>query len=124
MTRPGPLAILLRGALGLCPHCGRRSIFKGLYAAHERCPHCGLPLEDKPGEFTGTAYINAGLTGLVGVIFGVLMVLAFPGINLIFLTGLGVVVILLSATLLHRPIKGIWVAVLYASQAIEPPESR
>jgi uncharacterized protein (DUF983 family) len=120
---PSPAIIFSRGVMGICPHCGQRSVFKGMYAAYVACPNCSLPLEDKPGEFTGAAYFNAGFTGLLSVLLGVVLVLAFPDLSLVVIGLLGIPIILVIATLLHRPIKGLWIATLYYSEALKPPEA-
>src|SRR5688500_10288158 len=96
--------IFLRGLFGRCLHCGKGRIFSGIYAIHPECSVCGLRFANMPGDFTGAAYINSALTGAIAVAFGVLAVF-FTDISVFTLMLLGIPLILLTATLFHKPIR-------------------
>jgi uncharacterized protein (DUF983 family) len=66
---------LLGRALRLrCPLCGEGRLFRGWFAMHPQCPHCGASLEREPGFYLGSIYINYGLTALlVAVVYPVLL---------------------------------------------------
>jgi len=58
--------ILLGRALRLrCPLCGAGQLFRGWFAMHKQCPHCGAPFEREPGFYLGSIYINYGITALI-----------------------------------------------------------
>jgi len=118
---PSLLVILLRGIFGFCPHCGKHRMFKSLILLHERCPNCGLRFEDRPGDFTGTAYLNTVATGAVAVVIGSLLLL-FTDVSVPVLLGVGTLVVIATALVLHQPIKGVWIALMYYTEAIKPPE--
>lgn len=120
---PSLLVLLLRGIFGFCPHCGRHRMFRTLILLHDQCPNCGLRFEDRPGDFTGTAYINTVVTGAITAVIGVLVVL-FTDVAMPVLLGLGTVLVVLIAVLLHQPIKGTWIALMYYTEAIKPPDQQ
>jgi uncharacterized protein (DUF983 family) len=51
-----------------CPACGIGRLFRGWFAMHERCSHCGLKFVREPGFFLGSIYFNYGLTTLLVMI--------------------------------------------------------
>src|SRR5215471_19264363 len=58
--------VLFRRAIRLrCPLCGQGRLFRGWFAMHKQCPHCGVLFEREPGFFLGSIYINYGLTALI-----------------------------------------------------------
>jgi len=48
-----------------CPLCGQGKLFRGWFAMHPCCPHCGISFEREPGFYLGSIYINYGLTALI-----------------------------------------------------------
>jgi len=49
-----------------CPVCGRRGIVRGLLRLHERCPHCGQPVDRaEEGYFLGALLLNLVVAELV-----------------------------------------------------------
>jgi len=54
--------ITWRGLRLRCPHCGEGKLFRGWFAMHDRCEHCGFLFGHEPGFFLGSIYINYGLT--------------------------------------------------------------
>ena len=119
--QPSLVQLIFKGVLGYCPHCGKVRIFKGIYAVYERCPNCNTPLEDKPGDFTGAAYINSLLTGIVAVTLGVIGVL-FTDLPVGILTAIAIPILWIVATIFHWPIKGVWVAITYYLAQIDAQE--
>lgn len=98
---------------GRCPRCGVGPLFRGVYAVHPRCPHCDLPLNTRPGEFTGAAYLNTGLSGIIGAVAAVaLLSLTDWPTTLSF--GLTVAITLLAALALQRPLRALWAAMVWA----------
>ena len=61
-----------------CPVCGQGQLFRGWFAMHKQCSHCGAKFEREPGFFLGSIYINYGLTALIVAI--AYPVLLFRGI--------------------------------------------
>ena len=60
--------ILLRSCRLRCPRCGRGRLFRGFFAMHPDCGHCGLNFFREPGFYLGSIYVNYGLTaGIVTV---------------------------------------------------------
>src|SRR2546421_8802517 len=48
-----------------CPACGKGRMFRGWFAMHQACEHCGLKFLREPGYFLGSIYFNYGLTTLL-----------------------------------------------------------
>lgn len=57
-----------------CPKCKTGAVFFGQFAAHRRCPHCGLLFAREPGYFLGALYFGYGLGTLL---LGALLFLAW-----------------------------------------------
>ncbi len=116
-----PVLMGLRGFFGVCPNCGKARIFRGVYALHDQCPHCAIPFERMVGDFTGAAYINVVATSTLTVLVALLL-LVVTEIPLAVIMIAGIPATFLVATLFHRPIKGVWVAVLVYMDYIEKEE--
>ena len=118
---PPATVIFLRGLFGYCPNCGQRRMFQGIYALHDHCPHCRLQFENRPGDFTGTAYLNSGISGFISVMIGVaaLLLTEFSATTIIAAL---LPVSVLIASLLHQPIKGLWIALMFFTEAIRPSD--
>ena len=43
---------------GRCPWCRRGRIFRGTFAMHPSCPHCGVRFGNEPGYFVGAMYFS------------------------------------------------------------------
>jgi uncharacterized protein (DUF983 family) len=90
-----------------CPLCGRGSLFKGLFAMHETCPHCGVKFEREPGFFLGSIYINYGITAVVTTI--TYMVLMFSNWrSSLEQMGVAVAIAIILPILLHRHARALW----------------
>lgn len=111
----------IRGLFSLCPNCGKSGLFKGLYALHSQCPTCGVPFERMVGDFTGAAYVNVVATSVITVLVA-LALLIVTEIPLAIIMIAGVPATVIVATILHRPIKGVWVAILVYMDFIEKEE--
>lgn len=48
-----------------CPACGGGRLFKGWFAMHEACSHCGLSFAREQGFYLGSIYMNYGATVIV-----------------------------------------------------------
>src|SRR5574341_1405471 len=99
------IIVFVRGLLGYCPNCGQRRMFRGIYALHDCCPACGMQFENKPGDFTGAAYLSSGIAGFIGVMLGLGGGL-LTDYSVFAILSAAVPVVIIVATLLHRPIKG------------------
>ncbi len=106
-----PIVMYLRGLMGRCPNCGKAGIFNGLYALHKECPVCHTPFERMVGDFTGAAYVNVVATSFIMVLVSLILILT-TDISLVVLMLAGIPLIVILATILHKPIKGLWVATL------------
>ena len=62
------LRLLGRGLRLRCPRCGARTLFRSVFAMHERCRVCDFRFEREQGYFVGAMYINYGVTVLVIVV--------------------------------------------------------
>lgn len=60
--------IFFRSVRLRCPACGKSKLFRGWFAMHPACEHCGLTYQREPGYFLGSIYFNYGLTTLIVVI--------------------------------------------------------
>lgn len=90
-----------------CPLCGQGQLFKGLFATHENCPHCGVKFEREPGFFLGSIYINYGITAVVtSVLYLALMFCKWR--SDIEQMGVTVAVAILLPILLHRHARSLW----------------
>lgn len=114
--------MILRGLVGSCPNCGKAGIFKGLYALHKECPNCHTPFERMVGDFTGAAYVNVVATSAIVVLVSMVLV-ATMEIPLAVLLLAGIPIIVILATILHKPIKGVWVAILVYIDQMERENS-
>lgn len=74
MSQVGPTAGLSRSRLWAvirqrCPRCFQGRVFKGMFAMHETCPHCGLKFFREQGYFLGAMYYAYGMGAiLLGII--------------------------------------------------------
>jgi uncharacterized protein (DUF983 family) len=69
-----PTVKLLRALRLRCPRCGQGRLFKGLFAMHDSCPHCGLDFIREQGFYLGSIYINYGITALgTGGLYAILV---------------------------------------------------
>ncbi|MCC5805608.1 MAG: DUF983 domain-containing protein [Opitutales bacterium] len=106
--------ILRRSLRHRCPRCDRPSVFKSAFRLHERCPHCGLPLEMEDGWSYGAVPLNYTFACVVWVLpvalltlFGLLSVKTAVIVAL-----LGVLVV---PVLTFRLTKALWVGIYYAA---------
>jgi uncharacterized protein (DUF983 family) len=63
--RPGFLRLIARGLMLRCPACGQTKVFRGWFAMHEACSHCGRQFQRGPGYFLGSIYVNYAVTGAI-----------------------------------------------------------
>jgi uncharacterized protein (DUF983 family) len=103
---------MLRGAAGTCPACGNAALFCRFVDVHEACSSCNLPLyhhraDDLP------AYLNILLVGhiVVGLMVAVMLLDLF---SMWTLMGITVVLSVISAIALMRPLKGIVIGAQWA----------
>lgn len=105
------LIAYLRGATGLCPHCGKGPMFRGLILTHDHCSHCGLQFEGKPGDFTGASVLSYSVTSAIALAFGLAAVVLteWPLMTIILI---GFALIFVLSIITYRPLKGLWIAFL------------
>jgi uncharacterized protein (DUF983 family) len=112
-----PQSPFLAGLLGRCPRCGKGRLFQGFLALRPRCEHCSLDFSfadsaDAPAFFVMffSGFIVAGSALAVEMLYSppywVHAVLWTP-------------LILLTALLPLRPIKGLLIALQYHHKAAE-----
>jgi uncharacterized protein (DUF983 family) len=65
---PSTPTLLIRGLRLRCPACGQANIFRGWFAMHEACPHCGRRFDRGPGYLLGSIYFNYGVTALLVIV--------------------------------------------------------
>lgn len=105
------------GPYGRCPRCGEGHIFHGFLTLRDRCEVCGLKY-DFADPADGPAVFVQLFACVPGVIFIVMLeILVRPGLWVHL--AVGVPVLILTAVLPLRPIKGWLVAAQYVNQAQE-----
>ena len=116
-----PLAVLQAlscGLLLICPVCRQGRMSGSLFRLRERCPRCGVVFERDPGEMTGGMAINMVVSSILGVALAIYLAffttLSIPALAAI----LGAVTVGFGL-LFHRHARGLWVAFLYLSGAID-----
>lgn len=74
-----PSRMILRGAMGRCPVCGQRRLFRRWFSMLERCPTCSLRFERVEGHWIGAIGINTTvvLAAMLGVLMAVTLI-SFP----------------------------------------------
>ena len=114
ISAPSPI---VNGLLGRCPACGKGPLFQGFLSLRPRCEHCGLDFSfadsaDAPAFFVMffSGFIVAGSALVVEVLYSppywVHAVLWVP-------------LILITALLPLRPLKGLMIGVQYHHKAAE-----
>ena len=118
MTQPHvPSSPIVNGLLGRCPACGKGRLFQGFLSLRQRCEHCGLDFSfadsaDAPAFFVMffSGFIVAGSALAVEVLYSppywVHAVLWGP-------------LILITALLPLRPLKGLMIGLQYHHKAAE-----
>lgn len=113
-------AMLLAGARGRCPRCGRGHLFTGLLTVAERCPVCGLGFA---GHDSGDGPAVFGIFILGFVIVGVaawLEVVWEPPLWLHALVWIPLTIV--GAVGLLKPLKGMTIAAQYRFRSVEERE--
>lgn len=111
--------MLLSGARGRCPRCGKGPLFAGFLAIAERCPACGLGLSghdtgDGPAVFA-IFILGFGVAGLA------VLVEYWLSPPLWLHAALWLPLTLVGAIALLRPLKGLTVALQYRFRAVDQP---
>ncbi|MCA1670196.1 MAG: DUF983 domain-containing protein, partial [Thermomicrobia bacterium] len=81
-----------------------------------RCPACGFPFEREPGYWTNAVTLNLMTTGSLAVLLSV--PLAYSGLPVVLVVGLGVSFAALFPLLIFRHSKALWLAL---DLRIRPP---
>ncbi len=105
-------ASLLRGMRGLCPNCGTGRLFERGLKTHDACHSCGEPLHHHRADDL-PAYLNIFIVGhlVVGL---TVVAMDFKILGMWSLMFLAIVLALLLAFLLMRPLKGMVVGSQWA----------
>lgn len=105
------------GALGRCPRCGEGHIFIGFLTVRDHCERCGLNYSfADPAD--GPAVFVQLFACVPGVVFMVMLeIIARPGLWVHL--AVGVPVLMLTAVLPLRPIKGWLIAAQFTTRAQE-----
>lgn len=100
-NNPGLLMAMLKHK---CPKCRKGSMFKyknsqlnrNLFAANERCPHCGIKFEIEPGFFYGAMYISYAMSVAIILTTGfILYILGDPGVWVYIGTNITILILLM-----------------------------
>ncbi|MDE2356205.1 MAG: DUF983 domain-containing protein [Alphaproteobacteria bacterium] len=103
---------MLRGARGLCPHCGTGALFYRYLKVSPTCPVCSLDLDQYPSD-DGPAYFTILLVG--HLVIAPLLLFPFIWRNSAWIVVPGALIPLAGLTLLVLPrVKGAVVGLLYA----------
>lgn len=105
------------GAMGRCPRCGEGHIFTGFLTVRDHCEVCGLDYSfADPAD--GPAVFVQLFACVPGVIFIVMLeIMARPGLWVHL--AVGIPVLILTAILPLRPIKGWLIAAQFTTRAQE-----
>lgn len=104
-----------RGLRARCPMCGTGGLFRGWLTIAERCPTCGLKLEQDDAAFLGSMSLNYGFAGIVFFVFlTVWLILTLPDVEVLPLTVASMVVIAASLVVFFRISKTTWSALSLA----------
>ena len=100
---------LRRGVLVRCPVCGERKLFSRVFSMTEDCPRCGLHFERLEGHWLGALAVNTMVTfGIMFVVLGVTMVVAYPEFPIATMLLAVLPVPLVAPLLLFRPSRTFW----------------
>ena len=114
LTRDWPLAFshLWPSVVGLrCPACTEGKLFKSFFMLRETCERCGVRFERDPGSYIVSMVLSYFIVAIIMVLTGLFLVLRygfFGGLTWL-LVGLGCALIFL----LHRPVKGLYMWLLW-----------
>ncbi|MFP4282071.1 MAG: DUF983 domain-containing protein [Verrucomicrobiota bacterium] len=115
--RPAPTVdrwtALRRGTSGRCPRCAAPDLFRSPYRLHERCPHCGLPLEMEDGWSYGSVPLAYALACVVWVLPVVLLAL-FGVLGPLTAGAVGVAGVVILPIVTFRFTKKLWTGLYYA----------
>lgn len=116
---PSTPRVLLNGALGRCPRCGKGRLFEGFLQVAEDCQICGLNFS---GHDAGDGPAVAGIFvlgfGITGLAWGLERWLEPP---LWVHAVLWIPITVVGAIVLLRPLKGLTIAVQYRVRSVEEP---
>lgn len=104
---------LIRGIRGACPACEGKSLFRTKYRLHDKCPDCGLPLEQEDGWSLGAVPLNYGITCIFWVLpIATLLLLGIIGIEMALISaGIGTLII---PVVTYRFSKTLWTGIYYS----------
>ena len=105
--------ILTRGAMGRCPRCRSKDLFKTWFRLHSACPDCNLPIEKEDGWSLGAIPLNYAITCLFWVLpAGLALLLGWISLkSALIVAGSGCVFI---PFLTYRFSKTLWTGIYYA----------
>lgn len=115
ITSARALTILARGMVsGTCPNCGQRSMFRGFYELHERCPHCGVRHEIAEGSWLGGVAIGYAFGALFATILTLIELTSHPLREAGLPPTWTIAALSIPVTVLaYRPAKGLWFSLMY-----------
>lgn len=120
---PGKMKMFLRGLTRACPACGERRLFRWGLAMVEDCPRCRLHFERIEGHWLGAVGMNTIVTfGLLFIVMGVSLYLAYPDFALLPLLGVNIGVALFVPLLFHGSSRTTWTAIDLMMRPLEAHE--
>ena len=112
-TWPGRWRWLVRAVRRRCPRCGTRGIWESFTRTVPQCPVCGLRFDRGESDYFYGAYllnfVAAELVPIVAFVVGLIVTWPTPPWNL--LTGITVVLAVLSPIALYPTTKALWLAI-------------
>jgi uncharacterized protein (DUF983 family) len=100
------LLLLWRGLRLRCPRCGKTKLFRGFFAMHERCAHCGWVFEREEGYWTGAMALNIVVSGVLLTV--VVVPLAARQTPLLPLFAIGLPILVGMMLVFYRYSKSLW----------------
>lgn len=104
--------ILLRGAVGSCPSCGARKLFRSRMRLSGKCPSCRMDFDGPPGHWVGSVGINTILCVILLLLTIIVStLLLWPDLKVIPLLLPALIVGLVSPILLYPISQTLWTAI-------------
>ncbi|MDP1795165.1 MAG: DUF983 domain-containing protein [Acidimicrobiales bacterium] len=120
-----PALMVWRGALGRCPRCGGRKLFRSWFKMKQRCPKCGYKIARDEGFWLGGYTMNIvvgeGLLGLYMLVFAA-WVIENPGETIKPWLYAAIVIAVVPPILFFKLSRTLWMAIDLMIHPLEPWE--
>jgi uncharacterized protein (DUF983 family) len=113
VTTRAAFAMIWRGLMLRCPHCGGRGILKNWFHLKDRCPRCGLHLHREEGDYFLGAYtiLLMATEAVFAVLFVIILLVTWPNPPWEWIQWGGIFVLFGAVVLVYPFAKTLWLAV-------------